>query len=54
MKEKEEYNKNIKIYNTKYNIFKNYSIEFPKSLYIFNNIFPNMIGLNKTNIQITK
>ena len=52
IREKEEYKKDIKIYNTKYNIYKNNLIEFPNGLYIFKNILPNLLGINKTNIQI--
>jgi hypothetical protein len=43
---KKQYEKDLNIYNLKYNIYKNNKIEFPDFVSILNYLLPNLLGVN--------
>jgi hypothetical protein len=47
---KKQYEKDLNIYNLKYNIYKNNKIEFPEFVPILSHLVPKLLGYNKTNI----
>lgn len=46
--DKKNYDKEMKNYNMKYNIYKNNKLDFPEFVPILTNILPNLLGANKT------
>jgi len=45
---KKIYDKEMKTYNMKYNIYKNNKLDFPEFVPILTNLLPNLLGANKT------
>jgi hypothetical protein len=50
--DKKKYDEKLKVYNDKFNIYKNASLKFPALIGIFDTMAPKMIGFDKTTVII--